>query len=85
VMEHREALAQWLQGNGIDPKAVALDWLSIERAGDKQLIRYLTHRVNEDGRRLVDPRHPNEAWKDERVTPLLVNLDIPAGGDCHAK
>lgn len=78
LAEQREALAAWLKANGIDPGSVAADWLSIERAADQRLIRYEAYRLNEDGRRLRDPRSPDQAWTVERVSPLVVDLDLPA-------
>ncbi|MDX3747464.1 hypothetical protein [Streptomyces sp. AK08-02] len=78
LAEQREALAAWLKANGIDPDAVAADWLSIERAADQRLIRYEAFRLTKDGRRLRDPRDGDRAWTVERVAPLVVDLDLPA-------
>ncbi|MDQ0933791.1 hypothetical protein [Streptomyces turgidiscabies] len=78
VAAHRETLAAWLKTNDIDPDQVADDWLSVEQSDGLRLIRYAAYRLTEDGRRLLDPRDGNRAWTVERVSPLVVDLDLPA-------
>lgn len=77
VAQHRSVLAAWLKANGIDSDNVADQWLSIEQAGDLRLIRYEAYRLTEDGRRLLDPRDSEQAWAVERVSPMVVELDLP--------
>ncbi|MEU9349041.1 hypothetical protein AB0D74_48375 [Streptomyces sp. NPDC048278] len=79
VEQHRATLGTWLEANGIDPSTVVADWLSIEQAGDQRLIRYSVYRIDQDGRRLVDPRDQNQSWAVERVSPLVVDLHLSAG------
>lgn len=76
LAQHREVLADWLKANGIDVKTVAADWLSIEQAGAQRLIRYEAIRLNADGRRLIDPCDRHCVWTVERVSPLVVDLDV---------
>ncbi|MEU5442755.1 MULTISPECIES: hypothetical protein [Streptomyces] len=76
VAEHRAELAEWLTSNGIDPSHVAADWLSIEQAGDHQLVRYPAYRLDQDGRHLRDPRARDRAWTVERVSPLVKPLSL---------
>lgn len=79
MAEHREELAAWLTANGIDPMTVADQWLSIEQAGDQRLIRYAAYRLTSDGRRLTDPRSQDYGWTVERVSPLVIDLNLSAG------
>ncbi|MFF5186454.1 hypothetical protein ACFY30_22205 [Streptomyces sp. NPDC000345] len=79
VKQHRETLAKWLTTNGIDPAAVADQWLSIEQTDAGRLIRYPAYRLSEEGQRLVDPRDPGRAWTVERVSPLVIDLDLTEG------
>lgn len=81
LTEHHEVLAAWVRANGIDPATVALEWLSIEQAGDRRLIRYPAFRQTPEGRHLRDPRSRGRSWTVERVVPLVIDLDWPASTD----
>lgn len=81
VTRHRAELAHWLQANGIDNAKVALDWLTIEQAGDLRFIRYPAFRMAADGRPLVDPRDHTRAWTVERIAPLVVDLELPGASE----
>lgn len=79
MAQHRKVLAAWLTANGIDPMTVSDQWLSIEQLGEQRLIRYTAYRTTPEGGRLIDPRDRNSGWTVERVSPLVVDLEIPAG------
>lgn len=64
----------WFKANGIDPKQVALEPFSIERDGDDAIIRYRAFVLTGDGHKQVDPDDRNQAWTEERITPLLEPL-----------
>lgn len=74
LAEHREALCEWLTGNGLDPVTVAMRWVSVEDDAGQRLIRYLAFRMTPDGRGLADPDEPNRVWTEERTAPLLTGL-----------
>lgn len=79
VEQRREALADWLAANGIDPKRVAPLWLSIEREADGQtVIRYRHVKTTPEGRHIVDPDDSNRVWTEQRTVPLIVELDLPS-------
>jgi hypothetical protein len=80
LRQHRDALGPWLKVNGIDPEMVADEWLSIEEASGQRFIRYPAFRLTQDGRRLIDPRLPDRAWTVERVSPLIIDLDLASHG-----
>lgn len=77
IDKHRDALAQWLTANHVDPRTVVPEWLSIELAGEQRLIRYQVFRTTADGMKLTDPRDPDRAWTEDRTAPLLVDLNLP--------
>ncbi|MFC8429903.1 hypothetical protein [Streptomyces sp. NPDC057253] len=79
VPQHRAVLTAWLSANHIDPSTVASDWLSIEQEAGQRFIRYETFRLNDAGGKLIDPRDRDKAWTIERVSPLVIDLDLPAG------
>ena len=79
VAQHRAVLAAWLSANHIDPHTVADTWLSIEQTASLRFIRYEAYRLDDAGCRLIDPRDPDRAWTVERVSPLVIDLDLPAG------
>ncbi|MGA5635067.1 hypothetical protein [Streptomyces lydicamycinicus] len=74
IAEHREALCEWIKVNGIDPKVVSDRWISVEEQGGRRVIRYRALKHTPDGRRLVDPDDPDQAWAEERTAPLLTGL-----------
>jgi hypothetical protein len=77
IEANREALCDWLHTNDVDPKHVVDHWLSIERHDDQTVIRYRQYKTTEDGSRLVDPDHDDQAWSEERTAPLRVELGLP--------
>jgi hypothetical protein len=85
MAQHSEALADWIEANGIDPHTVSPEWLTIEQAGDQRFIRYPMLRRTEGGRLVSDPRCPDRVWTVERVTPLVIDLDLPESDDGHAE
>ncbi|MEU7597291.1 hypothetical protein AB0B79_30305 [Streptomyces sp. NPDC039022] len=72
--EHREALCEWPMANGLEPRGVALRWISVEEDGERRFIRYGGFRHGLDGRRIVDPDAPDRAWTEERTAPLRTDL-----------
>lgn len=78
VAQHRAVLAAWLTANRIDPATVADTWLSIEQTAGLRLIRYEAYRRDDAGCKLIDPRDPDRAWTVERVSPLVIDLNLPA-------
>ncbi|MER7155433.1 hypothetical protein [Streptomyces lydicus] len=77
IAEYREALCEWIKVNGLDPKAVSDRWISVEEHDGRRVIRYRAFKHTPDGRRLVDPDDPDQAWTEERTAPLLT--DLPEG------
>jgi hypothetical protein len=75
IEQHRTALCQWLTDNGVDPNGVDDRWVSIEHEADGQtVIRYPAFKVDTQGRRHIDPDDCNQAWTEERTTPMTVEL-----------
>lgn len=76
VQANREVLQQWLSANSIDPHLVPLArWISIERDGrGPASIRFGVFKRDQDGRKLLDPDNANQAWTEERTSPLMVPL-----------
>jgi hypothetical protein len=85
MAQHSKALADWIEANGIDPHTVSPEWLTIEQAGDQRFIRYPMLRRTEGGRLVTDPRCLDRVWTVERVTPLVIDLDLPESDDGHAE
>jgi hypothetical protein len=93
IEQHRAALCQWLTDNGIDPTTVADRWLSIEHEADGQtVIRYPAYKLDPSGRRSIDPDNCNQAWTEQRTTPMTVELppyqqqsEAPADGDASSE
>jgi hypothetical protein len=75
VEEHRELLCRWAEANGIDPKSVALDAVTVEKGDGQAVIRYQEIQRSPEGRPLVDPNHSDRVWLIERTAPQVVGLD----------
>jgi hypothetical protein len=70
VEQHRPALIAWAEANGLDPQRIALYPLTIEQIGDRKVIAYDEHQVNEHGRPLVDPARPTQVLTVHRSRTL---------------
>jgi len=75
----------WLRANGIDPDDVPVDSeLVIEDSAFGMAIRYQAYRLNEDGRRYVDPDDPDRVATENRTAllqlPPPADWLAPAGG-----
>ncbi|PBC72304.1 MULTISPECIES: hypothetical protein [unclassified Streptomyces] len=70
----RQQLCDWLTANGIDYQNVAVpDPLTVETVPDGQrIIRHTVYLLTDDGYRYTDPNDPNQAAREERTAPLLV-------------
>lgn len=75
VEQHRETLCRWVEANGIDPKSVAIEELTVETDGKQTVIRYQEIQRSPEGRPLVDPEDRDKVWHIERTTPQLAGLD----------
>ncbi|MEU8682908.1 hypothetical protein [Streptomyces sp. NPDC048611] len=77
----QQHLCDWLAANGIDPNEVPVhSLLAVETLPDeRRIIRYAVYLRNEDGHRYVDPDDPNQAAREERTTPLVVEPPTKEG------
>ncbi|MEU7435669.1 hypothetical protein AB0B07_33250 [Streptomyces sioyaensis] len=75
----QQQLCDWLTANGIDDNEVTVhDPLTVETLPDGQrIIRHTVYLRDADGHRYVDPNDPNQAAREERTAPLIV--EPPAG------
>lgn len=66
-------IQQWLRDNEIDPSDVPTHTpISIEGRKKQRVIAYSAYLHDADGHKYVDPEDGNEAAREERTTPLLV-------------
>ncbi|MBL3669085.1 hypothetical protein JL475_24440 [Streptomyces sp. M2CJ-2] len=71
------AVQAWLRANSINPDDLPVhSELVIENSAFGMVIRYETYRINEDGRRYVDPNDPDRAATENRTA--LLQLPPPA-------
>jgi pyrroloquinoline quinone (PQQ) biosynthesis protein C len=75
VEQHRELLCRWVEANGIDPKTVAIEEMTVETDGKQAVIRYQEIQRSPEGRSLIDPECSDRAWRIERTAPQLTDLD----------
>ncbi|MFE7780347.1 hypothetical protein [Streptomyces nigrescens] len=75
----QQQLCDWLDDNGINDNGIndndvtVHDPLTVETLPDGQrIIRYTVYLRNEDGHRYVDPDDPDQAAREERTVPLVV-------------
>jgi hypothetical protein len=75
IGQHREVLCRWVEANGIDPKTVAIEPLTVETDGKQAVIRYQEIQRSPEGRPLIDPECSDKAWCIERTAPQLADLE----------
>lgn len=71
----RAEIRTWLRMNGVVPRLVPVDCtvlLAPDDAGYWE-IRYEEYRCNDDGRILVDPDNPDEAYVQAVAVPLVID------------
>lgn len=65
------AFQDWLRANGLDPRAVDQQPITIEQQDGKPVIRYTAYLLTADGRKYRDPATDGAA-REERTVPLVV-------------
>lgn len=85
IHRHREVLISWAEANGLDPHAIAQrPGLTIERTGNHTVIVYQEFQRDDQGRKMIDPDTPDQAWMITRAARLRVplpDLDQPTTSD----
>jgi hypothetical protein len=75
MARHRTALCEWAKANGIEPRDVAATpGVTIEQAGQRQVIVYREFQRAASGSILADPDHPGQPLTVRRATRLQVPL-----------
>ncbi|NUP16483.1 MAG: hypothetical protein HOZ81_10335 [Streptomyces sp.] len=73
---HRERLCQWAEANGLDPKDIAsAPGVAIERSGRRIVIVWRQFQRDDQGRIMIDPADPTDAWTVRRASRLTSPLD----------
>ena len=75
IEEHRDFLCRWAEANGLDPKAIAVERVTVEEIGRQTVIRYQEIQRSPEGRPLIDPDHGDKVWVIERTMPQVAALD----------
>ncbi|MEW2161433.1 hypothetical protein AB0912_00250 [Streptomyces sp. NPDC007084] len=71
----RPALCAWAEANGIDPKGVAVEPITVCFAVDSPKIEYVAFVLDEEGRRQVDPHGTDRVLTARHVTRLVSPLE----------
>lgn len=74
VNRHRAALCAWAEANGIEPKTVTLDPITIRPHGDGLVIEYRAYLLDEEGHQQLDPDQRDEVLTVRRSARLVSPL-----------
>lgn len=72
---HRPALCAWAEANGIDPKGVAAEPITVCLAGYRAKIEYVAFVLDEEGRRQVDPHGKDQPLTTRHTIRLVSPLE----------
>ncbi|WP_263165417.1 hypothetical protein [Streptomyces sp. SCSIO ZS0520] len=67
---HRDALCTWAVANGLDPRQIAQQPITIRPHGNHTVIEYRAFVLDKQGRHQLDPQHQHQALTTTRTTRL---------------